>query len=495
MPKSRSIDTKRLTEKLRLESERRFRSLIRYIPDVLWTVDKDLRLVYVSPNFKAITGYTPDEEYKMDSGMGWVGRIHPDDIEAVRKAQLRLFQEKGSFNLVYRLGHKEGRWVWVHDRAIAVDEKNGVKYAHGLITDITAQKEVELEVNSLKEKYESVLRNVPDTIYSALPDQSCSMVFISDKYEKWTGYSPQDFYNDPDLWAKTIHAEDRERAVKSYVEACRNKRPYFAEYRVMHKESGQIHWVRDHGVPVFRSNGNVLFFDGVITDITEQKKLRNNMQFYIRQVTVAQEDERKRLSREIHDGAIQYLADLYSDIDRIVMKAQVPADTIEQILQLRVKVYGVMEQLRHFSHELRPGLMDELGLIPSLELLAEEIERKGITCNLDVIGCKQRLPAESEIMLFRVAQEALRNIRKHSSASEVSIYIEFSDKKVMFDIHDNGTGFDVPATLSGFAAQHKLGIMGMEERVRLVGGSFCIKSKVGGGTRITVEIPLETTTM
>jgi signal transduction histidine kinase len=77
----------------------------------------------------------------------------------------------------------------------------------------------------------------------------------------------------------------------------------------------------------------------------------------------------------------------------------------------------------------------------------------------------------------------------------VSIYIEFSDKKVMFDIHDNGTGFDVPATLSGFAAQHKLGIMGMEERVRLVGGSFCIKSKVGGGTRITVEIPLETTTM
>jgi len=76
MPKSGSIDTKRLTEKLRLESERRFRSLIRYIPDVLWTVDKDLRLVYVSPNFKAITGYSPDEEYKMDSGMGWVGRIH-----------------------------------------------------------------------------------------------------------------------------------------------------------------------------------------------------------------------------------------------------------------------------------------------------------------------------------------------------------------------------------------------------------------------------------
>jgi len=743
MSKYKPIDTKRLTEKLRLESERKFCSLIRYIPDVLWTLDENLHLVYVGPNFKTITGYTPNEEYEMHSGKGWVKRLHPDDRENVEKAHLRLFQEKKPLNIVYRLGHKEGGWVWVHDRAIAVDEKSGVKYAHGFITNTTAQKEMELGVKSLKEKYESVIRNVPDTIYSGLPNKSCSMVFISDKYEEWTGYSPQDFYDDPELWPKTIHPEDRDQAVYYYEEACGNKMAYVDEYRIVHRESGEIHWVRDHGIPALNSNGDVEFLNGVITDITESKQiseklmeseeryrllvdnipdatwttddefnilfispnieritgyteyeesqykdwmnwsdhrihhddlasskksfeqlfqnkqnydieyrlktkggrwiwvnersvgtyerdgqryvsgtmvdittrreieialneselfnsgilnnspnsilvtestgaikyvnpaleritgysleelleveqpypwlrairecpirnqghiaeeiiekeklyqnrngeefwvretsavirhndgsnyllvnwtditekkiLRDNMQFYIEQVTIAQEDERKRLAMELHDESIQYLADLYNDIDHITMNPKVSADISNQIHRLRDKVYVVMEQLRHLSHELRPGLLDDLGLLPSIELLAEETGKKDITCHLDIIGNPQRLPAESEIMLFRIAQEALRNIRKHSRGSEVSMIIEYSKGKVTFDISDNGIGFDVPSNLSSFATQHKMGIMGMQERVRLVGGSFFIKSKVGGGTRITAAIPI-----
>lgn len=478
-----------LIAKARRENEKKFRSLVLYIPDVIWTSDKDQRIIFLSQNVEVVTGYTQEEEYEMDQWMRWYDRIHPDDIESYRIAYKELLENKKPFNIIYRFKHKDGRWVWIHDRAIAAYEKDGIKYADGLLSDISEYKQAEAETKKLKEKYESVIRNIPDVIYSSLPDETSSMIFISDRYKDWTGYSPQDFDKDPGLWPKTIHPEDRDRAVKTYIEAGEKKEAYLSEYRVIHKGTGQIRWVRDHGVPVIDENGKLVLFDGVIVDITEQKGLRDNMQFYIREITIAQEQERKRLSRELHDETAQSLADLCTDIDETMMKERLSASALQRLQRLRHKVDNMLDEVRRFSHELRPGLLDEFGLIPSLELLTEEMSRGGkLDCTINIIGSEQRLSSEAEAMLFRITQEALRNVRKHAAASEAVVNVEFCKGKVKLSIIDNGVGFEMPDILSSFARRGKLGVMSMQERARLVNGSLSIKSEVGEGTMITVEI-------
>ena len=601
--------------KARRESEEKFRSLVLYIPDVIWTSDKDQRIIFLSQNVKAVTGYTPEEEYEMDQWIRWWDRIHPDDAESYRIAYKELLENKKPFNIMYRFKQKDGKWIWIHDRAIAAYEKDGMKYADGLLSDITEYKQAESEIEKLKEKYESVIRNIPDAIYSCLPDETASMIFISDRYKDWTGYSPQDFYKDPGLWPKTIHPKDRDRAVRTYIEAGKKKRAYLSEYRVVHKDTGQIRWVRDHGMPVTDGNGKLVLFDGLFSDITEhkemeeklqkseefsskllsnspnpiavidsdgairyvnpalekitgysttellgtkplypwcteetcgaggmnlhvamhkrvdgkeklfrkkggeqiwveestvpvvysdgseyllvnwvditeQKRLRENMQFYIREITIAQEQERKRLSRELHDETAQSLADLYTDIDKIMMKERLSASVIQRLQQLRGKVDNMLDEVHRFSHELQPGLLDEFGLIPSLELLTEEMNTgEKFNCRINTMGSERRLPFEAETILFRITQEALRNIRKHSGATEGVINVEFCNGRVRLSITDNGRGFEIPDDLSSFARRGKLGMMGMQERARLVNGSLSIKSKVDKGTTITVEMP------
>lgn len=474
----------------RRESEKKFRSLVPYIPDVIWTSDKDQRIIFLSQNVKAVTGYIQEEEYEMDQWIRWYDRIHPDDVEGYRIAYKELLEKKKPFNIIYRFKHKDGRWVWIHDRAIAAYEKDGMKYADGLLSDISEYKQAEAEIKKLKEKYESVIRNIPDAIYSCLPDETASMIFVSARYKDWTGYSPQDFYKGPGLWPKTIHPEDRGRAVRTYIEAWGKNEAYLSEYRVVHKDTGQIRWVRDHGVPVTDENGKLVLFDGVMVDITEQKRLRENMLFYIREITIAQEQERKRLSRELHDETAQSLADLYTDIDKIMMKERLSANVVQRLLQLRGKIDNMLDEVRRFSHELRPGLLDEFGLIPSLELLTEEMNtEEKLNCRINITGSEQRLSSEAETILFRITQEALRNVRKHSEATEGVVNVEFCDGKVRLSITDNGAGFEVPDDLSSFARRGKLGVMSMQERARLVNGSLSIKSEVGKGTMITVEIP------
>ena len=159
--------------------------------------------------------------------------------------------------------------------------------------------------------------------------------------------------------------------------------------------------------------------------------------------------------------------------------------------KIRTRIDGILDSVRRFSHELRPGDLDAVRLIPTLERLTEESKREGKTvATLEVIGTDQRLPAEVELTLFRIAQEALRNVRNHSGATEVKVKIEFTHNKVKLDVIDNGIGFDFPKALGDFAPKGKLGLVGMNERARLLNGSLSVKSQHGKGTTITVELPL-----
>ncbi len=597
--------------------EDKFHLLVSDIPDVLWKIDRNNYIIYISENIEAISGYTPDEEYEMGSYLNWIDRIHPDDMKEYVTACDALFEKDRPFNIEYRLRRKDGEWVWIHDRAVVTYDEDGKKYASGLLSDITERKQVEEETKKLKEKYESVIKHIPDTIYSGLPDETCTMTFVSERYSEWTGYSPEDFYQDPWVWPKTVHPEDRASAMEAYVRACESKTEYNHEYRIVHKDTGQVRWVRDHGVPVIDEKGTLILIDGIIiditehkqveealqkseefsskllnnspnpivvvnsdlavgyvnpamermtgfssrgllgkkppypwwteeirhkvskdlqealsegiskrerlfqkrngerfwvevtaapithndgsmyllvnwTNITEQKRLRDDMQFYIREITRAQEQERKRVSRELHDETAQSLADLCTDVDMTIMKEQLSEKVVRRLEQLRLKIDSMLEEVRRFSHELRPGLLDQFGLIPSLESLTADVNtEEKLSCRLEVTGFEQRLSSEAEALLFRITQEALRNIRKHAKATGAIVRVDFSRCKVRLSITDNGIGFKVPEILGGFARRGKLGLIGMQERAHLLNGSFKVKSTAGKGTTITAEIPTQ----
>jgi signal transduction histidine kinase len=223
----------------------------------------------------------------------------------------------------------------------------------------------------------------------------------------------------------------------------------------------------------------------------ENARLYESLRFYIRQITRAQEDERKRIARELHDDTAQALAVLSRRLDVIsVDPEQLPEPVIQRLEEMRELTHSTLQGVRRFGQDLRPSTIDDLGLLPTLEGLTTDLIEKGkIRTELKVLGDKRRLSPEAELNLFRITQEALRNVEKHSSASRVVITVAFSAYKVRIIIEDNGRGFKQPDRTGELAATGKLGLIGMHERAQLLDGTLTVQSEPGKGTTVTVDVP------
>ncbi len=232
-------------------------------------------------------------------------------------------------------------------------------------------------------------------------------------------------------------------------------------------------------------------FQYIARDVTQEKRMEENLRYYLKQVTRAQEEERIRIARELHDDTIQALVVLSRQIDDIATgtTGMVPK-TLAQLEHLREDTNNIMAGVRRLSQDLRPPTLDRLGLIPALEWLAEEVRKhSGLIITLDVKGNERRLHPEAELLLFRIVQESLRNIWRHAQATEAKIDVE-TNSEIKIVIKDNGKGFSVPETIGDLAKAGRLGLVGMHERVQLIGGTLKMESKKNVGTTITIEVPL-----
>jgi PAS domain S-box-containing protein len=238
-------------------------------------------------------------------------------------------------------------------------------------------------------------------------------------------------------------------------------------------------------------DGKVTGFHHIARDVTEEMRLRENLDLYLGQVTKAQEEERKRIARELHDETIQALVVLSRQLEDAASGRGLPEDKRLLLESLRQQTTSIMDGVRRMTQDLRPSTLDRLGLLPGLEWLANDMSRySGIVTKVNVTGQGRRLPPDVELMLFRIAQEALRNVWRHSQATEAAVTAEFYDKRVVVTIKDNGKGFRVPDTVGDLARDGKLGLTGMHERARLVGGSVTFHSEPGKGTTIVMEVPV-----
>jgi signal transduction histidine kinase len=224
----------------------------------------------------------------------------------------------------------------------------------------------------------------------------------------------------------------------------------------------------------------------------ENAYLYENMRFYARQITQAQENERRRIARELHDDTIQSLVGLSRQLEALATSSYLNSEeAAEQIGALQRATGEVIKRVRRFSQDLRPSILDDLGLLPTLEELTADMNRQnGLQAEFRVKGEERRLSSEVELTLFRIAQEALNNVRKHAEATRVVTTVELSDSVVTMKVEDNGKGFEPPTLIDHPTTSGKLGLIGMHERARLLGGSLSVKSAPGAGTRVVVNVPV-----
>jgi signal transduction histidine kinase len=223
----------------------------------------------------------------------------------------------------------------------------------------------------------------------------------------------------------------------------------------------------------------------------ENARLCENLRFYVRQITQAQEDERKRIARELHDDTAQRLIALSRHLDALADSEEGLSEPgIERLEQLQQRIEGALQEVRRFSRDLRPSVLDDLGLLAALEGLLADLEKSGIDGELKVSGTRRRLSPDIELALFRIVQEALNNVVRHAQASNVVIDVGFSDSRVKVAVCDDGQGFALLGSTGDFAVAGKFGLLGIEERAQLLQGHFQVRSGRGEGTKVSVDLPI-----
>ncbi|MBI4319155.1 MAG: HAMP domain-containing protein [Chloroflexi bacterium] len=228
---------------------------------------------------------------------------------------------------------------------------------------------------------------------------------------------------------------------------------------------------------------SMLYGELVIKDQTRGELLRK--------VITAQEDERKRIARELHDETSQSLAALVVALEAMTVSPDRGSvelkKRIETVKSLAVRT---LDNINELIFDLRPALLDDLGLIPAIKWYAESrLQAGGVKVHIETCGDERRLPPEVETALFRTTQEAITNIAKHAHADNVAVTLGFDDSSVSVEIEDDGDGFDVSAA-SKSTSDGAFGLLGMRERVTLLDGNLDISSEPGGGTRVSIVVPL-----
>jgi len=251
-------------------------------------------------------------------------------------------------------------------------------------------------------------------------------------------------------------------------------------------------WLHFTATPIKDDNGEIIGAIETLVDITEQKNLEQNLHYYLQEITKAQEDERKYIARELHDDLAQILGSLSRRLDNLLRKKHnFGTYEVSALQDFRALLNQGLQSMSSFIQNLRPSLLDDLGLIPALRSLTNNLEKThAIHTDFTVIGEERRFTSEIELSLFRIVQEALSNIRKHAQATEAYVRVEFDETRISMAVTDNGRGFEPPVSVDDLPRSGKLGLMGMQERVWLLGGTIEVKSEPDKGTDILVDVPV-----
>ena len=326
-------------------------------------------------------------------------------------------------------------------------------------------------------------------------DMATGRMIWSDLCKRHYGLPP-DREVDFNTFLRGIHRDDRERVTKIVQEVLRSGSDgcFDAEYRTIGIEDGKERWIAGMGRAFFDQEGRPARFLGTTLDITERKRAEAELRENERQLRSlagsllsAQEEERRRISRELHDDLTQRLAGLAMELGTLATEFPRASQRLKARLgALQRNLVEAAESSRHMAYQLHPAELDDLGLATALRAYCEDFGRYGITAEFDSRNLPESVNREVASCLYRIAQESLRNVAQHANSRQAWVTLEGRSDCILLQVRDDGVGFPVESLRAGGG----LGLVSMQERVRHLNGSLAIQSKPEQGTVITVEVPL-----
>jgi PAS domain S-box-containing protein len=482
----RDVTARRRAEAALRESEERLRLAFAGAQEGVWDWNLRSGAVVYSTRWKQMLGYADDE---VEPHVGaWERLLHPEDRVRAEELSASLARGAQTYEGEFRLRHKDGHFVHVLSRGFPVREQpdGPVVRIVGMHLDITDRKRAEAALRESEERLRLAFAGAQEGVWDW--NLETGAVVYSTYWKQMLGYGPDEIEPHVGAWERLLHPDDRQRAEQLNESLARGATTYEGEFRLRHKAGHFVH-VLSRGFPVRREPGGpVIRIVGTHFDLTERRRAeaeRTHTELLARLV-FAQEDERRRIAREMHDQFGEQLTALSHRIAALRDGCRDTPDLAEKVQALERVAERIDRDVDHLVWELRPTALDDLGLQAALaNYLRDWSARVNIAAELHASGLTERLASEIETTLYRIAQEAMTNVARHAGASRVDVILQRQQDSVMLVVEDDGVGFDPADPTKG---RHGFGLLGMQERASLVGATIQIESAPGRGTTILVRI-------
>lgn len=479
------VTEQKKAEEIIRRSNERFELIAKTTNDAIWETDLETGETWGNEMHQQLYGLSMSDP--VPGVNEWEERIHPDDKEDILQSLQQAFGSTENIWISeYRFLSVPNRWINIYDRTYILRNENGKPVRLiGSMMDITERKKVERALQQSEEKYRTLVEQATDGIF--ISDETGRFYIVNTAGLKMSGYSFKELRNmtiydlaEPeDLIRNPFHFADMRSEQGVRVE------------RKMLCKNGSIIDIEVNAK--FLSDGRFLAF---IRDITDRKKAEEELKASyksIRKLTSylqnIREEERTHIAREIHDELGQQLTVLKMDLSWLNKRIAHLADDMvtNRMNEVLNMLNETVNAVRRISADLRPSLLDDLGLIAALEWqLSEFQKRSGIQTFFEADEMELNLSREISTGLFRIFQESLTNVVRHAQASEIRVFLKLHGQKLTLQIEDNGTGFEVETIKS----KKTLGLLGMQERTLMMDGQYSITSNKDGGTVVKVTVPV-----
>jgi PAS domain S-box-containing protein len=368
----------------------------------------------------------------------------------------------------------------------AVNAQLQLEIAHHLqIEDALRHSEelAEAAKHQIERHYEELIDSLEAIVWRADP-ATLQFTFVSKQAETTLGYPP-DQWRVPHFWETHLHPADRLKVVASCRQAIQQKRHQARDYRMI-AANGKTVWLHDL-VHVIVEQGQTKELIGVMVDITDRKHTETSLIEMTGRLIGAQEEERRRIARELHDDLNQRLALLAIGLERVAHDLAPDDESFAQVAGLRKLTQEISSDIQRLSHRLHPAKLDHLGLVAAINGFCRELSGQH-DVHIDFLhrDVPKSIPKDAALCLFRVAQEALSNMVKHSGVRTGRLELIRNRETLHLCVSDAGVGFDPQAV----STKGRLGLISMQERVRTAGGHISIESRPSRGTRIIVQVSI-----